>query len=105
MARTQRDGADTSTICCPQRQSTERGPPCRSALPESRHSLRTCTSEKNLTARALEFLILSATRTSETLNAVWGEIDLQRAHVDDTREPHEGRPGHRVPLPPVPSLS
>ena len=32
-------------------------------------------------ARALEFVILTATRTSEALNATWDEFDLEEAEV------------------------
>ena len=33
----------------------------------------------SISAKALEFLVLTATRTSETINATWGEIDLDAA--------------------------
>ena len=47
----------------------------------------------NTAALALEFLILTATRTGETLNATWDEIDLTRVWTipprtdEDQRQP------------------
>ena len=41
-------------------------------------------------ARAFEFLILTATRTSEVLNATWDELDAASARLDDQRRSHEG---------------
>jgi len=52
----------------------------------------------SLSAQALRFLVLTATRTSEVLNATWDEIDLD-AHiwtVPATRM--KARREHRVPL-------
>ena len=55
-------------------------------------------ADENLTARAMEFLILSATRMSETLNAVWKEIDLyERMWTIPVSRMKAGRE-HRVPL-------
>lgn len=49
-------------------------------------------------AKALEFLILTAARTSEVLNATWGEIDLsKRMWVVPAIRMKNGRQ-HRVPL-------
>jgi integrase len=49
-------------------------------------------------ARALEFLILTATRTSEALNATWGEFDLE-AEIWTVRAGRmKARVEHRVPL-------
>ena len=45
-------------------------------LPEFMTRLR---GMEALAARALEILILTATRTSEVLNAKWEEIDLNNA--------------------------
>jgi integrase len=45
-------------------------------LPEFVKRLR---ASDNMAALALEFLILTATRTSETINATWQEFDLQAA--------------------------
>jgi integrase len=45
-------------------------------LPEFVKRLR---ASDNMAALALEFLVLTATRTSETINATWQEFDLQAA--------------------------
>jgi integrase len=52
------------------------------------------------TARALEFLILTASRSSEVLGAVWDEIDLDAARWDIPAERMKGRKPHSVPLSP-----
>ena len=49
-------------------------------------------------ARALEWMILTATRTSETLNATWSEIDLDKALWTIPGERMKGGKAHRVPL-------
>jgi integrase len=49
-------------------------------------------------ARALEFCILTATRTSETLNAEWSEIDLTTRTWTIPPERMKGGIQHRVPL-------
>ena len=55
-------------------------------------------ADTTLGARALEFLILTATRTSETLGARWDEIDLdQRMWTIPASRMKAGRE-HRVPL-------
>lgn len=53
-----------------------------------------------LAARALEFLILTASRTSEVRLATWNEVDLEAAIW--TRPPEHTKTGkeHRVPLSP-----
>jgi len=49
-------------------------------------------------ARALEWMILTATRTSETLNATWSEIDLDDATWTIPAARMKGGKAHRVPL-------
>ncbi len=50
-------------------------------------------------ARALEFLILTATRTSEALNATWEEFNLEEAKVwTIPARRMKARVEHRVPL-------
>ena len=51
-----------------------------------------------LSARALEFLILTASRSSEVLKAQWREIDLQAQVWTVPAERMKGRRIHRVPL-------
>jgi integrase len=52
-----------------------------------------CTS-----ARAFEFLILTATRTSETIKARWAEIDLEQQIWTIPAERMKSAREHRVPL-------
>jgi integrase len=47
---------------------------------------------------AFEFLIATATRTSETLGATWGEIDVESALWTVPGERMKSRIEHRVPL-------
>ena len=44
-----------------------------------------------VSAKALEFAILTAARTSEVIGATWSEIDLKSRRLDDPGPPHEGR--------------
>jgi integrase len=53
---------------------------------------------EGVTARALEFLILAAARTSEVLNAQWGEIDLANRLWVIPGERMKAGKEHRVPL-------
>ena len=53
-----------------------------------------------LAARALEFAILTGARTSEALNATWGEIDLAAAVWTIPGERMKAGREHRVPLSP-----
>jgi integrase len=55
--------------------------------------------EKNsITSRALQFTILTATRTGEALGATWEEIDLQAAVWAIPAARMKGGKEHRVPL-------
>ena len=51
-----------------------------------------------LAARALEFTILTAARSGETLNATWSEIDLQRRVWTVPADRMKAGREHRVPL-------
>ena len=53
---------------------------------------------EGMAALALELAILTATRTSETLNVTWGEIDMKSATWTIPAERMKGRREHRVPL-------
>ncbi len=57
-------------------------------------------SQAGLSARALEFCIFTATRSSETLNARWAEIDLGEAAWTIPAERMKAGKAHRVPLAP-----
>lgn len=52
----------------------------------------------SISSLALQFLILTATRTSEVLNAQWNEIDLKSAVWTIPAERMKTRREHRVPL-------
>ena len=53
-----------------------------------------------MAALALEFVILTATRTSEALAATWGEVDLDKALWTIPAGRMKGGKEHRVPLSP-----
>ena len=53
---------------------------------------------KSTAARALEFTILTAARTSETLKADWNEIDLDKATWTISANRMKAGKEHRVPL-------
>lgn len=54
--------------------------------------------EKSVGARALEFLILTAARTSEVLGATWDEVDLDEAMWTVPASRMKGGRVHKVPL-------
>jgi integrase len=68
------------------------------ALPAFMAELR---QREGTTARALEFLILTAARTNEVLGARWSEIDLDSARWAIPAERMKGRRPHTVPLSPA----
>jgi integrase len=64
-------------------------------LPDFMRDLRECDG---IAATALEFTILCATRTSETLNAAWSEFDLDNRLWTIPAGRMKGGREHRVPL-------
>jgi integrase len=66
-----------------------------SEMPTFISRLRTYSS---ITARALEFLVLTNTRTNETLKATWDEIDLERRLWIIPGPRMKADKEHRVPL-------
>ncbi len=56
------------------------------------------TGRKGVDAKALEFLILTAARTGEVINAKWSEIDFEAKLWTVPAERIKGRKEHRVPL-------
>jgi integrase len=54
--------------------------------------------DDNIAARALEFCVLTATRTGETLGARWSEIDLEERLWVIPAARMKGRAEHTVPL-------
>jgi integrase len=67
------------------------------ALPAFMAELR---AQEEIAARALEFTILAAARTGETLGATWGEVDFTTATWTVPAERMKGKREHRVPLSP-----
>ncbi|QIB34322.1 tyrosine-type recombinase/integrase [Ancylobacter pratisalsi] len=82
----------------PKRQKLQRGH--HAAMPYSEVSafIATLQDSEGVTARALEFLILTASRSGEAREARWGEVDL-KAQIW-TVPAHRMKAGreHRVPL-------
>ena len=60
--------------------------------------MRDLRERDGVAALALEFAILTATRTSETLNATWSEFDLDNKLWIIPAERMKGGREHRVPL-------
>lgn len=60
--------------------------------------LKGLRERESLSAKALEFTILTAARTSEALNAKWGEFDLEKKVWTVPAERMKAGRGHRVPL-------
>jgi integrase len=55
-------------------------------------------AEEGIAARALEFLILTATRTNEVIRATWNEFDIKAGVWTIPAERMKMRKEHRVPL-------
>ncbi|MCE7517138.1 integrase arm-type DNA-binding domain-containing protein [Halomonas titanicae] len=55
-------------------------------------------SYNSMSSKALQFLILTATRTSEVLNAEWDEVDIDKATWQIPAERMKANREHRVPL-------
>ena len=74
------------------------------ALPytEMRDFLSAVRSQSGVAAAALEFTVLTATRTGEVLGATWGEVDLNRKTwtipAQRTKTGRRTKEEHRVPL-------
>lgn len=60
--------------------------------------LKAVQEYSSMSSKALQFLILTATRTSEVLNAEWDEIDLENATWTIPADRMKARREHRVPL-------
>jgi integrase len=54
--------------------------------------------ESDISAKALKFLILTATRTNETLNATWSEINFDEKIWTIPAERMKAKKEHRIPL-------
>ena len=60
--------------------------------------MRELRDAQSISARALEFTILTAARTGETIGATWGEIDQREAIWTIPAARMKGGVEHRVPL-------
>jgi len=60
--------------------------------------MKTLQSQEGTAARALEFLILTATRTNEVIGATWPEVDLNEGVWTVPAERMKMGKEHRVPL-------
>ena len=67
------------------------------AIPAFMASLR---EREAMAALALEFVILTATRTSEVLGATWAEVDLDKANWTVPASRMKASKEHRIPLSP-----
>ena len=60
--------------------------------------LEVVRAAEGVSARALEFTVLTAVRTGETIGATWSEIDLEARRWTIPSERMKGGKEHRVPL-------
>lgn len=66
--------------------------------PEAAEFMAALRVRDSMGARALEFTVLTAARTSETVYATWAEVDLKERVWTVPKERMKGRLEHRVPL-------
>jgi len=66
---------------------------------EIQHFMAKLKTKDSVSARALEFTILTAVRTNEVLNAQWSEIDFDKKIWTIPAERMKAKREHRVPLP------
>ncbi|MBF0379836.1 MAG: integrase arm-type DNA-binding domain-containing protein [Magnetococcales bacterium] len=73
------------------------------ALPHAEMAIfwKSLSQQKGTAAQALRFAILTATRTSETLEATWEELDMEKCVWTIPAERMKGGKEHRVPLSPA----
>ena len=88
-----RDGMPLPNSCGMARDHHEAMP--FTELPPFMRELR---DVKTISARALEFTVLTAARTSEVLKATWDEIDLKAKVWSIPAQRMKGNRPHRVPL-------
>jgi integrase len=68
--------------------------------PEVPAVMAALAADQNVAAQALRFIILTAARLSEAIEAPWSEIDLEAAEWHIPAERMKGRRPHTVPLSP-----
>ena len=84
----------------PARQKLSRGHHKAMAYAELPAFTGALRAREAMAALALEFVILTATRTSEVLGATWGEVDMDKAIWTIPAARMKAGREHRVPLPP-----
>jgi integrase len=82
----------------PRRSKRSRGHHAAMAIDDMPGFMARLRDAKGLAARALEFTILTAARTSETLEAPWTEVNTERALWTIPAERMKAERDHRVPL-------
>ena len=84
------------------REREEGGKRHQPSLPRDRMAefMAELRGRPGMSARALEFQILTATRPGEVVAATWDEVDLQAAEWTIPGHRMKGGKPHRVPLPP-----
>lgn len=87
---------DTLLPVISRRRRTQHHP----ALPyaEMKGFIKVLREQQEISALALEFCVLTATRTSETTNAVWTEINLEEKVWTISADRMKASKEHRVPL-------
>jgi integrase len=63
--------------------------------------MATLAADPSISARALQFVILTAARITEGLEAVWSELNLESAEWNIPPQRMKARTAHRVPLAPA----
>ncbi len=82
----------------PKRSMVSRGHHAAMPYEEVPAFIAACTPGRAVAARALEFTILTAARTEETIGATWSEVDLRKRLWVVPKERMKARKEHRVPL-------
>jgi integrase len=82
----------------PKRGKLTRGHHAALAYPEMAQFMVELRARPAVTALALELIVLTATRTSEVLNAQWAEFDLEAGLWTIPEARMKSRREHRVPL-------
>ena len=85
-------------LLLPRRPKTTKGHHAALAFADAGGFMRDLASRPALAARALEFTILTAARSGETLGMTWAEVDLDRALWTVPAERMKAAVEHQVPL-------
>lgn len=88
-------------LLLPRRQKVAKGHHAALPFAEIGGFFRELKGRPALAARALEFTILTAARSGETLGMTWAEVDIERALWTVPAERMKGGAEHQVPLSPA----